>query len=167
MHGWTHERWAELSDAEVLELATRATDSIRAATGRQPRSFRAPGGKSTPYTTEVLGQLGYTIDASYTDSHAPAQLSTTLTSLPYPWSGVDATHWLWNSRSGADTERRWRAALDEAAANNGNYIFIWHPHVMGIDAERLEAGARTLQFVRNDPRFNIVSLETMRAHVSR
>ncbi len=164
MHGWTHERWAELPDAEALELATRATDSIKQATGKQPRTFRAPGGKSTAYTTEVLGKLGYTIDASYTDSHLPAQLSPTLTSLPYPWSGVDATHWLWNNRSGADTERRWRAALDEAAATNGHYIFIWHQHVMGIDAARLETGERTLQFVRNDPRFRIVSLQTLREH---
>jgi peptidoglycan/xylan/chitin deacetylase (PgdA/CDA1 family) len=166
MHGWTHERWAELGDVEVLELATRATQSIEQATGKQPRSFRAPGGKSTPFTTELLTKLGYTIDASYTDSHEPGQLSATLTSLPYPWSGVDATHWLWNNRSGADTERRWRAALDEAAAKNGHYIFIWHPHVMGIDAERLEAGERTLQFVRNDPRFSVVSLQTMREHVA-
>lgn len=162
MHGWQHEKWAELSDPEVLELATRATDTIRQATGKQPRTFRAPGGKSTPYTTEVLTRLGYTIDASYTDSHQPARLSESLVSLPYPWSGVDATHWLWNSRSGADTERRWRAALDAAAADNGHYVFIWHQHVMGIDDERLAAGERTLQFVRNDARFRIVSLQAMR-----
>lgn len=165
MHGWTHERWAELPDADVIELATRATDAIRAATGSAPRAFRAPGGKSTPYTAEVLTQLGYTIDASYTDSHEPAQLTATLTSLPYPWSGVDATHWLWNSRSGAETERRWRAALDDAAATQVPYVFIWHPHVMGIDHARLETGARILQFVRTDPRFEIVSLDTLRARL--
>lgn len=166
MHGWTHERWAELPDAAVLELATRATESIRQATGTQPRAFRAPGGKSTPYTTEVLGQLGYTIDASYTDSHRPARLGATLTSLPYPWSGVDATHWLWNNRSGAETERRWHAALDEAAATHTPYVFIWHPHVMGIDPERLAAGERTLRFVRSDPRFEVVSLDAIRRHVT-
>ena len=162
MHGWTHERWSELPDAEVRELATRATDSIRQATGRSPRTFRAPGGKSTAYTSEVLAKLGYTIDASYTDSHVPTRLNATLASLPYQWSGVDATHWLWNSRTGADTERRWRSALDEAAASNSPYIFIWHPHVMGIDPARLEAGERTLQFVRNDARFQIVSLQALR-----
>jgi peptidoglycan/xylan/chitin deacetylase (PgdA/CDA1 family) len=166
MHGWTHERWAELSDADVLELATRATGSIKQATGKAPRTFRAPGGKSTPYTTQVLSKLGYTIDASYTDSHLASQLSPTLTSLPYQWSGVDATHWLWNSRSGADTERRWRNALDEAAATNTPYVFIWHPHVMGIDPARLATGERTLQFVRNDARFHIVPLETIRQHVA-
>jgi len=167
MHGWTHERWAELPDADVLELATRATESIVAATGKAPRSFRAPGGKSTPYTTEVLGKLGYTIDASYTDSHVPTALSPTLTSVPYPWSGVDATHWLWNSRSGMDTERRWRAALDEAAATDTPYVFIWHPHVMGIDKARLETGARMLDFIRKDPRFAIVPLDTIRRRVAR
>ena len=166
MHGWTHERWAELPDAQVLELATRATDTIRQATGTAPRAFRAPGGKSTSYTNTVLAELGYTIDASYTDSHQPRQLGPTLTSLPYQWSGVDATHWLWNSRSGAETERRWRAALDEAAATHTPFVFIWHPHVMGIDAMRLDAGARTLQFVREDPRFEIVSLQTLRARVA-
>lgn len=166
MHGWTHERWAELPDGEVLELATRATESIRAATGTAPCAFRAPGGKSTPYTTTVLTQLGYTIDASYTDSHLPAPLNDRLMSLPYPWSGVDATHWLWNSRNGADVERRWRAALDEAAETKVPYVFIWHPHVMGIDPTRLESGARTLDFVRNDPRFDVVSLRTLRAQLT-
>ncbi len=166
MHGWTHERWAELPDAEALELATRATDSIRQATGKPPRAFRAPGGKSTAYTAEVLTKLGYTIDASYTDTHQPAQLSPTLTSLPYQWSGVDATHWLWNSRSGADTEGRWRAALSDAAEAGTPYVFIWHPHVMGIDRERLETGARTLAFIRQDPRFEIVPLETLRRHAA-
>lgn len=166
MHGWTHERWAELPNAEVLELATRATETIRAATGTAPLAFRAPGGKSTPYTSEVLTQLGYTIDASYTDSHAPAKLTATLTSLPYQWSGVDATHWLWNSRSGEDTERRWHAALDDAAATQTPYVFIWHPHVMGIDAARLETGARLLQFVLKDSRFEVVSLPTLRARLT-
>jgi peptidoglycan-N-acetylglucosamine deacetylase len=167
MHGWTHERWAELPDSAVLDLATRATESIVAATGKAPRSFRAPGGKSTPYTTEILGKLGYAIDASYTDSHLASRLSSTLTSIPYQWSGVDATHWLWNSRSGADTERRWRAALDEAAASDTPYVFIWHPHVMGIDPARLETGARILRFVREDPRFEIVGLDAIRRHVTR
>lgn len=166
MHGWTHERWAELPDADVLELATRATESIRAVTGSVPRAFRAPGGKSTAYTTAVLTQLGYTIDASYTDSHLPTRLSDTLTSIPYQWSGVDATHWLWNSRSGEETERRWHMALDEAAIGQTPYVFIWHPHVMGIDTERLETGARLLQYVRNDPRFEIVSLQTLRERTS-
>jgi peptidoglycan/xylan/chitin deacetylase (PgdA/CDA1 family) len=166
MHGWTHERWAELPDAEALELATRATESIKAATGTAPRAFRAPGGKSTPFTSKVLTQLDYTIDASYTDSHAPAQITDTLTSLPYQWSGVDATHWLWNSRSGDETELRWHAALDEAAATQTPYVFIWHPHVMGIDAARLATGARLLQFVRNDARFEIVSLQTLRARIT-
>lgn len=167
MHGWTHERWAELSNAEVLELATRATDSIAQAGGKAPRTFRAPGGKSTPFTSEVLGKLGYTIDASYTDSHLATKLGPTLTSLPYQWSGVDATHWLWNSRSGAETERRWHAALDEAATTNTPFIFIWHPHVMGIDKARLETGARTLEFIRQDPRFQIVSLDAMRRELAK
>jgi peptidoglycan/xylan/chitin deacetylase (PgdA/CDA1 family) len=167
MHGWQHERWAELQDKDVLELATRATDSIRQATGVQPRTFRAPGGKSTAYTTDLLTKLGYTIDASYTDTHLPEQLSPTLTSLPYQWSGVDATHWLWNSRSGAEAERRWRVALDEAAATNSHYVFIWHPHVMGINAEWLEAGERTLQFVRAHERFNIVPLHVLPKQVNK
>jgi peptidoglycan/xylan/chitin deacetylase (PgdA/CDA1 family) len=162
MHGWQHEPWSELSDAQAEDLAMRATASIRDATGQNPRAFRAPGGKSTPFTTTLLSRLGYDIDASYTDSNAPEMLSATLASIPYQWSGVDATHWLWNSRSGADTEQRWRKALNAAAESDGHYVFIWHPHVMGLKPEWLEAGERTLRFVREDSRFHIVPLHTLR-----
>jgi hypothetical protein len=37
---------------------------------------------------------------------------------------------------------------------------------MGIDPARLETGARTLQFVRSDPRFQIVALDAIRQHVT-
>lgn len=163
MHGWQHERWAELPDQEADLLATRATDCIYQATGVQPRAFRAPGGASTPHTRQVLAQLGYTIDASHTNAGKIAKDPAGLTSIPYHWSGVDATHWLWNKRNSDEVLAAWEAALEEAERDGRHYVFIWHPHVMGIAADRLATGARMLGSIRADARFRIVPLRDLQA----
>lgn len=161
MHGWQHEHWAELPDADADALATRATDYIRSATGVQPQAFRAPGGKSTAHTRQVLAQLGYTIDASHTASGNIVREPGGLTSIPYHWSGVDATHWLWNKHSADEVVAAWEAALQDADRHGGHYVFIWHPHVMGIDAARLATGERIIRSIHADPRFRIVALREL------
>src|SRR5690606_8509882 len=133
MHGWQHEKWAELQETAVSTLAIRATDSIAAVTGERPRAFRAPGGCSTAHTRQVLTNLGYDIDASHSEEDKLTLHESGLASIPYHWSGVDATHWLWNRRSPSDVENRWRIALDDAARLQQAYVFIWHPHVMGLN----------------------------------
>jgi peptidoglycan/xylan/chitin deacetylase (PgdA/CDA1 family) len=161
MHGWQHEEWAQLSNAEITELATRATDNFVATTGTAPLAFRAPGGKSTPFTNIVLAKLGYQIDASFTESGVISQLEPELVSIPFEWSGVDATHWLWNSSTHAEVDKLWQTALHEAVKFDSHFVFIWHPHIMGIDAQRLATGARIIRYIRNNPQFRIVPLDQM------
>ena len=165
MHGWTHERWAELPPEEISELTLRATEAIRAVAGTAPRIFRAPGGASTTHTRVLLRELGYQIDASLTESGAVSITPDGFACLPYQWVGVDATHWLWNSRHPAEVEQIWRAALREAAHKDLPIVFIWHPHVMGIEPERLALGERLIRHVQNDARYRIVTLHQLREHL--
>jgi peptidoglycan/xylan/chitin deacetylase (PgdA/CDA1 family) len=164
MHGWTHERWAELPEDEITELTLRATGAIREVAGEQPRIFRAPGGASTTHTRRLLRELGYEIDASLTETGAISVDAGGFACIPYEWVGVDATHWLWNRRDPLDVERIWQEALEHAARQDRHLVFIWHPHVMGIDAERLAVGERLIHHIRNNGNFEIMTLQQLRQH---
>lgn len=164
MHGWQHELWSGLEYERALEIATRATEAIEIA-GMRPRSFRAPGGKRTRFTSEILTQLGYTIDSSLCpsgqDGGEVSRLSRTLWSAPWEWVGVDASHWLWQKKDNDTVARDWRAALDTAAGAGKYFIFIWHPHVMGISPERLKVGECILDYVTSSDDFHLVTLDEL------
>lgn len=163
MHGWQHERWAALPEAELRNLAIKATAALTAALGQAPRAFRAPGGDSTPFTRTVLAELGYDIDASHCGQLAePSGPDSAVTRIPYRWAGVDATHWLWNKLADSEVEALWQRELLAAATGPYPFVFIWHPHVMGTSAARLAVGERVIRFIRDDPRFAIVPLRTLR-----
>jgi peptidoglycan/xylan/chitin deacetylase (PgdA/CDA1 family) len=165
MHGWQHELWSGLDYDQALDVATRATEAIEKVSGSRPTAFRAPGGKRSRFTSDILTQLGYTIDASICptgqDGGEVTRLSRTLWSAPYEWVGVDASHWLWQKKDNASVERDWRKALDLAAESGKFFIFIWHPHVMGINPERQQVGERILEYVTNDAKFSIVTLDQL------
>ena len=162
MHGWQHELWSALDYDRALDIATRATDAIEEVSGTRPIAFRAPGGKRSRFTSDILTQLGYTIDASLCptgqDGGEIERLSRTLWSAPYEWVGVDASHWLWQKKDNATVARDWRQALDQAAETGKYFIFIWHPHVMGINPERLQVGQQILEYVRTSDKFTIATL---------
>jgi len=164
MHGWQHELWSALDYDRALEIATRATEAITAY-GSRPHAFRAPGGKRTRFTSEILTQLGYTIDASLCpsgqDGGEVSRLSKTLWSVPYEWVGVDASHWLWQKKANEVVLQDWRQTLDNCADNNRYMLFIWHPHVMGIDRERLAVGEQILEYVCNSDRFEIATIDQL------
>lgn len=168
MHGWQHENWAEQSEDLLVELATRATQAITRAGGVAPIAFRAPGGARTEGTTRILSELGYSIDSSLSptreDGGPVHQLSPSLWTAPYSWQGVDASHWLWQDTAPAQVEQYWKKALLSCAEEDSHLIFIWHPHVMGIDAERLAVGEKILQFVTQRDDMIVVSLPELVAH---
>lgn len=165
MHGWQHEIWELLSDEEAETLAVRATDSLTEALGHTPEAFRAPGGKTTAHTQTVLARLGYRIDASFAEHAVPSLAAGELVNLPYQWTAVDATHWLWHKRSPQDALQHWSNALENAVATNTPFVFIFHSHVMGMQPERLAIGEALIEKVRDDARFEIVTLGTLRQHV--
>lgn len=168
MHGWQHENWAEQSEDRLEELAVRATESITRAGGVAPTAFRAPGGARTEGTTRILTTLGYRIDSSLSpaneDGGPVRPLSDTLWTAPYSWQGVDATHWLWQQCDHERVEQLWKQALVDCAGRNSHMIFIWHPHVMGIDPERLAVGEKILQFVLERDDMTAVTLPELVAH---
>jgi peptidoglycan/xylan/chitin deacetylase (PgdA/CDA1 family) len=162
MHGWQHESWTELNEYQIRELCLRSTESIKKAIGKAPVAFRAPGGISTPYTRKILADLGYTIDASHTGDGWIRTETSRLVCIPYTWEGVDASHWLWENRSCEEVEDIWFQALEKAAEEGRHFVFIWHPHVMGMNPDRLETGRRIIRFVHASSRYSVVRLSSIR-----
>lgn len=164
MHGWQHELWSSLDYNQAMDIAARATESIEKA-GSRPLAFRAPGGKRTRFTSEILTSLDYTIDSSLCpsgqDGGEICQLTKTLWSAPWEWVGVDASHWLWQKKDNETVAKDWREALDSAADNNRYMLFIWHPHVMGIDPGRMAIGKEILEYVTDNDKFDIVTLDRL------
>lgn len=164
MHGWQHELWSSLEYNQAMDIASRATEAIAGA-GAQPKAFRAPGGKRTRFTSEIITNLGYTIDSSLCpsgqDGGEICQLTKTLWSAPWEWVGVDASHWLWQKKANEVVLQDWRQTLDNCADNNRYMLFIWHPHVMGIDKERLAVGEQILEYVCNSDRFVIATIDQL------
>ena len=166
MHGWQHEIWHLLSPQEIDTLARRAHASLTKAMGKPPRAFRAPGGKSTAATQQVLAELGYEIDASLQEQAQPSRAQGALVNVPYLWTGVDATHWLWHKRNTDETLQQWLAAIEQAVTQQTPMVFIFHSHVMGMQPERLAVGEQLIQRVLADQRLQVVSLSTIRAGVA-
>ena len=169
MHGWQHEKWNTLEEEQLTELAIRATDAITTAGGIRPTSFRAPGGATTLHSAKTIIDLGYTIDASIApsgqDGGPVANIMGPLWKTPYTWPGVDASHWLWQKHTSDEVEKIWKTELDQRASQHSHFIFIWHPHVMGIDPERIKTGRNILEYVKNNEEsFRIASLKELVEH---
>ncbi len=163
MHGWVHEAWSTLEKDEEWKLAERATVSLEKATGVRPTAFRAPGGKRTAHTASILSELGYQIDASESGKEVlqVEALTDSLWNIPYRRVCVDATHWLWDDKPVAEVEALWMQVLETAAENNDYVIFVWHPHVMGVNPEQLKLGKQILDYATTDSAYRILSLQEL------
>jgi len=156
MHGWLHETWHELDPARERALATRATRALADASGVAPSGFRAPGGARTAHTEELLRELGYAYDASLGDGPRPSRLPRGLPQVPFVWPGVDGFHYLRDAPvTPAEVGRQWLAALDRAAARGGLFVLICHPHITGLDPERIAALDTVMAAAVRDPRVRV------------
>lgn len=157
MHGWLHERWAELAAEDEARLARRATEALERAAGVRPRGFRAPGGARSAATEGVLRALGYRYDASLGSSDRPALLPSGLAQVPFRWPHVDGFHYLARKPPSAPAAVRdaWLGELARAAREGGFFLLICHAFLTGVDAERLEALSAVLAAAQADPRVTL------------
>jgi hypothetical protein len=75
---------------------------------------------------------------------------------------VDATHWLWHKRTPTQVLEHWLQAIDHAVNLHTPMVFIFHSHVMGMQAERVAIGEALIEHVLADPRLQVVPLTTIR-----
>ena len=150
MHGWLHEEWSGLAADAERALAARATEAFTRAAGTAPRGFRAPGGRRTAHTDQILLELGYRYDASLGDGMRPTRLPSGLAQIPFVWPCVDGFYYLTREPPAdpADVRDAWLAALQKAVDREGLFVTICHAFLTGVDPARLAALAAVIEAAR-------------------
>jgi peptidoglycan-N-acetylglucosamine deacetylase len=158
LHGWVHERWAELGPHDQERLLVDGAEVLRQAGEPQP-GFRAPGGVLAPETAGLLADLGFRYDSSllHADDDPPTRLRILpggLVNVPWRWEMVD--HWQYHLRPDplrpAQLTASWLRFVDAAVDGGGLVTFIAHPRTSGLDDERFAAFERVVRRVVSDGR---------------
>lgn len=172
VHGWAHERFAELS---IMEASRCLADSIAAfrQIGIEPEGFRAPGGLRNEGLVALLEQLGLRYDSSIGTTTDPMQLtwlSASIPNIPWHWEMIDYWHYFMSSdapRSPQALVDAFRSLVAKARANEEILTLVFHPHVSGTDDQRFEALAHVLTEISTDPGIRVWTGAEMAAAFAR
>lgn len=168
LHGWVHERWAELSDGRQETLLWDGTAALRLA-GADPRGFRAPGGYRGRRTEAVLADLGYRYDSSIdreTEEAPPhvTALSNGLAVVPWRWQDNDYWQYHMHPDGGRSPEQAlatWRHSLAQAVEADGLMTLTVHPFVSFVDADRLDVVRQFLELALATPQLTVTGAGTL------
>jgi peptidoglycan/xylan/chitin deacetylase (PgdA/CDA1 family) len=166
LHGWVHERFAELSPLAAERVLKDALAAFRNI-GVAPRGFRAPGGLRGAHTTSLLKQhhLEYdsSIDALGNAWIPPAVIDDGIVSIPWRLDAVDYFHFVSSSppASPEAVERTWNGLMDHAAATGAVVTFIFHAMTIGAEDRRLAMAERVLRRAQADPRLEVLRADQL------
>ena len=133
VHGWRwlpHSRYTDRETERQDILRTR--DAIRAATGVDPVGFLSRGGQS-PWTRDLIGQLGFLYDSNALNDDLPYWDTTAagrkLLIVPYCFDTNDMRYWYPNGFIRPDDFAAYTLAavetlIDEAAARRSSMLTI-------------------------------------------
>ena len=160
VHGWIHENTSQLTRDVERDLILRARDALCELTGDQPVGHRAANWDLSPYTIELVSELGFAYDSSMMADDSCYELlangrSTGVVEIPVDWVRDDAVYLLFNREP---PTRPWtppetvfdifRHEFDGAYAEGGLCQLVMHPFVIGYRSriwilEQLVQHART------------------------
>ncbi|AJC82698.1 polysaccharide deacetylase protein (plasmid) [Rhizobium etli bv. phaseoli str. IE4803] len=160
LHGWIHERFAELDQLRATQCINDGL-AVLSMRGVVASGFRAPGGTRGAHAEAILLKSGFTYDSSvdtsmsmeipqdtsYTGSEV-RRLPSGLVNIPWAWFMIDAIHYILSPngiRDPSDLADYWRAILRNVAARGGVLTIIFHPHISGVSTERLAAMEQVLR----------------------
>ena len=143
LHGWIHERNADLPQAVERDLMLRAADTLEAVAGRRPVGLRTPSWDHSPHTLRIAADMGLLYDSSLMADDDPYEIvadghPTGLVELPVEWIRDDAAYFMMN-RFGAqrpytppaDVLDIFLREFEGAHAEGGVFLLTMHPHVIG------------------------------------
>lgn len=139
VHGWSHERAADLSPAEQRRKLQDSVAQIEKLTGQRPVGFRAPGSSITDYTLPIMKELGFLYDSTFMADDLPYELIVNgkpsgLIELPPVFNLSDTTLTIAPNRSlytPREVLQQAKDAFDQTYEEGGMMIFVVHPHVSG------------------------------------
>lgn len=158
VHGWIHERNSQLTEAQERALLTRAVDSLTAWTGVRPVGYRAPSWDFSPWTLDLIRELGFRYDSSLMADDRPYEIladgeATGIVELPVEWILDDAP--LLNplgDRYSAprDVLQVYIDEFDRAYQEGGMFLLTLHPHYIG-HRSRLVILEGLIEHIRSRP----------------
>lgn len=143
IHGWIHERNADLPYEAERDLQERAAAKLEQITRQRPVGIRTPSWDFSPNTLRISREMGILYDSSLMADDDPYELvedgqPTGMVELPPEWIRDDAPYF-WMDRF---TSLRpytppssvldiFRAEFDGAYEEGGLFVLTMHPHIIG------------------------------------
>lgn len=143
IHGWVHERIADLEEAEERKLTQQAFAWWTERLGHKPVGIRTPSWDFTPATLSIIRELGFQYDSSLMGDDRPYEVmaegkATGLVELPVEWILDDFTYYSYDRASSAyhrmgDNEvyEIYKAEFDGAYQEGSMFLLTMHPFVSG------------------------------------
>jgi len=143
VHGWIHERNAQLGPADELELTGRAMDTLERLAGTRPVGIRTPSWDFSDHTLDVIRALGLAYDSSLMADDEPYEIlahgePTGVVEVPVEWIRDDAPYFMMDRFSALRPYMPprgalaiWRDEFDAAYAEGGLFQLTMHPHISG------------------------------------
>jgi peptidoglycan/xylan/chitin deacetylase (PgdA/CDA1 family) len=139
IHGWIHERNANLPRDEEERLLRKAVERMTALTGSRPVGYRAPSWNFSDSTLELLMEMDFLYDSSLMADDRPYEIvangeATGFVELPVDWILDDAP--LFNPLGERYAGPRqvlqvWKDEFDVAYEEGTTFVLTMHPHVIG------------------------------------
>ena len=139
VHGWIHERNAELPREEEARLLRRTVERMTELMGERPVGYRAPSWNFSDNTLELLLEMGFLYDSSLMADDRPYELTangepTGLVELPVDWILDDAP--LMNPlgdryANPRDVLQVYKDEFDIAYEEGTTFVLTMHPKYIG------------------------------------
>jgi peptidoglycan/xylan/chitin deacetylase (PgdA/CDA1 family) len=139
VHGWIHERNAQLPRDEEERLLRKAVERMTELAGERPVGYRAPSWNFSDSTLDLLIEMGFLYDSSLMADDRPYEINangrpTGMVELPVDWILDDAP--LMNPlgaryASPRDVLQVFKDEFDVAYAEGTTFILTLHPHYSG------------------------------------
>ena len=139
VHGWIHERNAEMPAEAEREMVRRAVAYLEEVTGERPVGYRAPSWNFSANTLGMIREMGFLYDSSLMADDRPYEIvadgaPTGLVELPVDWILDDAP--LMNplgTRYSAPREvlQVYLDEFDQAYEEGTMFLLTMHPHYIG------------------------------------
>lgn len=158
IHGWIHERNANLPADEEERLLRLAVDRMTELTGERPLGYRAPSWNFSDATLDILREMGFLYDSSLMADDRPYEIvangePTGMVELPVEWILDDAP--LVNPQgtsysSPRDVLQVYKDEFDIAYEEGTMFLLTMHPHYIG-HRSRIVILRELIEYIRSKP----------------
>ena len=143
IHSWIHEFNSRLGYQAERDLAFRARDTLERVSGQRPVGMRTASWDFSPWTLQILREMGLLYDSSLMADDEPYELledgePTGVVELPVEWIRDDAVYFNMDRASALRPYTApeavfdiFRRELEAAHEEGGLFLLTMHPHHIG------------------------------------